>query len=88
MRLRLLGGLEIEPSGDTPRKTKLVLAAVALASTKGISRAQLCAMFWPDRAVPQARSSLRQALTALRRLGSEQGGPISAIDGDLETVRL
>ncbi len=87
MRLRLLGGLEIEPSGEIARKTKLVLAAIALAGAKGISRAQLCGMFWPDRAAPQARSSLRQALAALRKSGQRQGDRI-VIDGDLETVRL
>jgi TolB-like protein len=88
VQIQLLGGLDIASSGEIARKTKLVLAAIALAGARGISRAQLCTMFWPDRAPPQARSSLRQALATLRKAAGSQHPPVIAVDGDLETVRL
>ena len=72
MRVQLLGGMILgsvppETAPVLPRKAKLVLAVLALAGRQGISRAQLCSIFWPDRQVAQARSSLRQVLSAIRR---------------------
>jgi TolB-like protein len=68
------------------RKASLVLAALALAAT-GVPRQRLCDAFWADREEAQARSSLRQALAAIRRVvSSEESGIL--IEGDGETVKL
>lgn len=91
MHIRLLGGMEIKSStGKTlrlpTRKASLTLAALALAA-RGVPRQGLCDAFWPDREEAQARSSLRQALTAIRRVvSSEESGIL--IEGDGETVKL
>lgn len=72
MPLTLLGGLAVTTPAGAPvalptRKTALVLAALALAGDKGASREQLAEWIWPDRSEGQGKSSLRQALTALRK---------------------
>ncbi|WP_137180522.1 BTAD domain-containing putative transcriptional regulator [Roseomonas sp. AR75] len=91
MRIRILGGLELRAASGEPlhlptRKTALILAALALAP-RGLRREALCGLFWPDRAEAQARSSLRQALTALRGAFPETD-PAIRIESNLETVRL
>ncbi len=91
-RLRLLGGLALDGEGGAParlptRKAALLLAALALAGPKGSRRDALAELLWPDRAEPQARSSLRQALTAVRAvLGSDPAG--LHLEADAESVRL
>ncbi|MEW9922457.1 BTAD domain-containing putative transcriptional regulator [Marimonas sp. MJW-29] len=67
--LRLLGGLEFDgpEAKSLPRKVKALAACVALHGSRGISRERLAALFWEDRAEDQARASLRQALSLLRR---------------------
>ena len=82
LRIRLLGGLEITNRGGVPlslvRKYKLVLACMALCGAEGISRERLFDLFWGDYGEEQARTNLRQALTAVRRaLGNEAGVLIS-----------
>ncbi len=72
MPLSLFGGLVLSTPGGTPvslptRKTALVLATLALTGEKGISREALAEWVWPDRNENQAKSSLRQALTAIRK---------------------
>ena len=72
MPLSLLGGLTITgPAGAAvalpTRKTALVLAALALLGDKGASRETLVEWIWPDRSDGQGKSSLRQALTAIRK---------------------
>ena len=89
MHIRVLGGMEIRSSAGEPlrlptRKTSLLLAALVLAA-KGVGRQSLCSAFWPDSGEAQARSSLRQALTAIRRVASTAG---ILAEGDSETVRL
>ena len=95
MRLRVLGGFDFitvtgDPAPDVARQTRLMLAVLAIAGPKGITRAEFCALFWPDRAPPQARNSLRQGLAAVRKALAAQGGRHDAIEvlSDLETVRL
>lgn len=67
--LRLMGGLEFDgaEAKSLPRKVKALAACVALHGSRGISRERLAALFWEDRAEDQARASLRQALSLLRR---------------------
>jgi len=94
MRLRVLGGLDVYSSADGPaenvtRQVRQILGCLALAGAKGLSRAELCAMFWPDRTSSQARNSLRQGLAAIRKfLAGTHPGRTIALVSDLETVRL
>ncbi|MGE8944016.1 BTAD domain-containing putative transcriptional regulator [Leptospira interrogans] len=95
MRLRLLGGLELmsvagASVSDATRQTRLMLACLALAGPKGLTRSELCALFWPDRPSTQARNSLRQGLAAIRKHLLVQGDDAVALTlhSDLEVVRL
>ena len=95
MRLRLLGGLELTSIAggsvpDVTRQTRLMLACLALAGPKGLSRSELCSLFWPDRQSAQARNSLRQGLAAIRKhlsTASDGAGGLT-LDSDLEVVML
>jgi TolB-like protein/DNA-binding SARP family transcriptional activator len=85
--VRLLGGFEIRlDSGQkitlSTRKAEALLAYLALAPGQARSREQLASLLWSDRADAQAKSSLRQALTALRRGLRENGSPVFATDGE------
>ncbi|MEQ9608044.1 MAG: hypothetical protein RLN99_10285, partial [Kiloniellaceae bacterium] len=73
MPLTLLGGLTIADSAGAAvalptRKTVLVLATLALLGDKGASREALVELIWPDRGDGQGKSSLRQALSAIRKV--------------------
>lgn len=95
MRLRLLGGLELTSIAggsvpDVTRQTRLMLACLALAGPKGLSRSEFCALFWPDRPPAQARNSLRQGLAAIRKhlsTASDGAGGLT-LHSDLEVVML
>ncbi len=92
MQLQILGGLDLtsasgEPAPDVTRQTRLMLACLALAGPKGLTRAQLCALFWPDRPSALARNSLRQALVAIKKALSGRADAMS-LQSDLEVVRL
>jgi DNA-binding SARP family transcriptional activator len=92
VHIQILGGMEIKSSVGEPlrlptRKTSLLLAALVLAARKGVRRRTLCNAFWADRGEAQARSSLRQALAAIRRAISKQGSGI-LIESDVEIVAL
>jgi DNA-binding SARP family transcriptional activator/tetratricopeptide (TPR) repeat protein len=72
LRLRLLGSFELRGPGDRPlkitaRKTRALLAFLALQNGTRQTRERLAALLWEDADAELARSSLRQALTALRR---------------------
>jgi TolB-like protein/DNA-binding SARP family transcriptional activator/Tfp pilus assembly protein PilF len=91
VRIRILGGLELRSaSGEVvrlpTRKAGLLVAMLAF-GPKGLRRPALCEALWPDRSEPQARSSLRQALAAIRAAMPE-GDPALGLDSDMETVRL
>ena len=93
MRIRILGGMELKTATGEPlrlptRKAALLLAALALAGERGLRRQALCEAFWADRGDAQARSSLRQALAAIRRVVATNEGSAIRIEGDLETVQL
>jgi TolB-like protein len=92
MRLRILGGLDLTSAAGAAarhvtRQTRLMLACLALADAKGLSRSELCALFWPDRPSAQARNSLRQGLAAIRNALSGSAGAMS-LQSDLEIVKL
>jgi TolB-like protein/DNA-binding SARP family transcriptional activator len=73
MPVFLFGGLAVEAHDDAvvtlpTRKTAQVLAVLALLGEKGTTREALAEWVWPDRSEGQAKSSLRQALTAIRKI--------------------
>lgn len=88
LRLLTFGGLALERSdGSRPPRVRTqrlaVLAVLAAAGDRGISRERMAALFWPDADEDRARHSLRQALYALRQeLGSDviQSDTILALD--------
>ena len=72
LKLQLLGGFRVlTGSGQEiviqAKKGRALLAILALSPPGGISRERLAAMLWSDRGEEQARSSLRQTLTTLRK---------------------
>jgi DNA-binding SARP family transcriptional activator/TolB-like protein/Flp pilus assembly protein TadD len=72
LRLALFGGFEarLSAAGEVllpTRKAKLVLARLALPPGRVHTREQLIDLLWSDRGQSQARASLRQELSALRR---------------------
>lgn len=80
LRIDLLGGLAASRADGTgislpARKAALLLAVLATAPGRPQSRAALCGLLWGDRDEAQARGSLRQALSVLRKC-------IDAIDPD------
>src|SRR2546426_11783992 len=73
LTVRLFGGLSIEQDGATcggaaqRRKTLALLALLAVASRRGMSRDKLIAYLWPDADTEHSRNLLNQACYALRR---------------------
>src|SRR6185503_8321743 len=71
LRLMTFGGLAIESDDGSPapalRPPRLaLLAMLAAAGPRGVSRERLAAMFWPDSDEAHARHALRQRLYGLR----------------------
>src|SRR6476646_11664090 len=56
---------DLKPRG---RKTRAIVAYLALHPDRSVSRQRLMGLLWGDRAEPQARSSMRQAIFELRDL--------------------
>ena len=80
LRLRTFGGLWIEDSrtgadaGPRPRPLAL-LAILAVAGAKGLSRDRVLGVLWPETDEDKARQSLSQAIYSLRRdLGIDVAG--------------
>jgi DNA-binding SARP family transcriptional activator len=76
LRLHTLGGLWIDgyaaDGGDLPPRRLALLALLAAAGPKGMSRERVLALLWPESDSNRARHSLSQALYSLRRsLGVE-----------------
>ncbi len=70
-QFHLLGPPKFETAAGDPvtirsRKGAGLLACLALADGKPVSRDHLCALLWSDRQTAQARASLRQLLVDLR----------------------
>lgn len=87
--LQLLGRFALTgPSGQAieivSKKGQAMVARLALAGEKGLSREALQALLWSDRDEAQAGSSLRQALSALRRaLGNSEASPLKVAGTDV-----
>lgn len=61
-----------------------MLAMLALAPTSSVARDRLAATFWPDRSEEQAKASLRQEISSLRRALGRSG----LIAADAHCVRI
>jgi TolB-like protein len=73
LNIRLLGGFAAHLASGAPvpsigRKAQALLAYLALAPGTPHAREKLTALLWSDRGEAQARSSLRQALSELRKV--------------------
>ena len=78
LSLELLGGFRLqtdagEPVPLTTRKAQALLAYLALHPGQAHARAKLAALLWGDRGEAQARDSLRQALSLVRKALSGVG---------------
>jgi len=79
LRLTTFGGLVLQEDGQLhtgpagQRRRLALLAIVAAAGRRGVSRDKLLAVLWPDSEPEAARHSLYQALHAIRRsLGGDE----------------
>lgn len=73
LQLTLLGGFHVQVAGGSAvdvanRKTRALLAYLALPPGRRHSRLALVSLLWADRAEKQAQASLRQALVELNRV--------------------
>lgn len=89
MRLLTFGGLALEsPHGSAPPRLRpqrlAILALLAAAGDRGVSRERMAALFWPEADEEHARQSLRQALYALRQ---ELGADVIRADASLALDR-
>ncbi len=76
IELHLLGGFFATRSKNAlpaprTRKALFLLAYLAMLNGRGETRERLCGFLWSDRSEEQARGSLRQALSALKRTYGE-----------------
>jgi predicted ATPase/DNA-binding SARP family transcriptional activator len=73
LRLKTFGGLSLDGDGGpltgaaAQRRRLVVLAALAAAGQKGMSRDALVGLLWPEIEEARARAALSQALYALKR---------------------
>lgn len=79
LRLETAAGKLIPVSGS---KTQGLIACLALNTDVHISRDRLMTLFWGDRFNDQARQSLRQAISKLRRLLEDVDGELILADPD------
>ena len=75
LSLTLLGGFGIDAGGASlplaARKARVLIAALALARNRTLSRTRLASLLWGSSEPEQARVSLRQAVAQVRRAGIE-----------------
>ncbi len=87
LRIALLGGLEIAGGEITARasltrKTRALVAYLALQGARGQSREKLAELLWGNSAEEQARANLRQALSTLRKALNGDEVAYLVADGD------
>jgi DNA-binding SARP family transcriptional activator len=94
-RLNTFGGLVLQQDGQlhtgpaSQRRRLALLAVVAAAGRRGVSREKLLSLLWPDSEAEAARHSLYQAVHAIRRsAGSDEiflGGATLQLNPELIT---
>src|SRR5262245_59458593 len=89
LELTLLGGFRARVDAGAPlalptRKAQALLAYLAVPLGRPRARDKLAALLWGDMRQPQARASLRQALTGIRRVL----GGLDAMRVEAETIAL
>lgn len=86
LQIRMLNGLDVAKAGRpvrfSTRKVAALLALLAIRPGVAVPRARLAAMLWPESSEAAARTSLRQALTALRRDLGDTEGALIRTEGD------
>jgi DNA-binding SARP family transcriptional activator/TolB-like protein len=92
VRLRLIGQMEAwtltsESVLPTGRKTRALLAILALSAPRSVLRGKLAEMLWSRRPEEQARASLRQEIHRLQEALEPIGGQIMAISRDHLSLR-
>ena len=93
LKLQLLGGFKAQNEAGrevviSARKGRALLAVLAVSPSGAVSREKLAALLWSDRGEDQARSSLRQTLTVLRKeLGAIDANLLIADDQRVELAR-
>jgi DNA-binding response OmpR family regulator len=85
--LNVLGGFELRaPAAASPtlatRKSQALLVHLALAAGRPRLRGHLAALLWGRSAEEQARASLRQALSSLRKVLEAGGGSVLHSEGE------
>src|ERR1051326_2452203 len=86
LRLELLGDLQIRAGNGalaviSAKKAQALLAYLAVKPSQRVSREKIAALLWSSTGPDQARQSLRQTLSMLRKeLTSILGDPSSLID--------
>jgi len=91
LSLRVLGGFALTDGSGAPltlqmRKTRALLAYVAVNADRSQPRERLMGLLWSDRGEKQARQSLNQALREIRRLSGTNA--LGLLDSDSEQVML
>ncbi len=91
LNIRLLGGFAADLASGAPvapigRKAQGLLAYLALAPGTPHAREKLTALLWSDRGEAQARSSLRQALSELRKALAGADPPPLETKGEAVTL--
>ncbi len=92
VRLRLIGQMEAwtltsESVLPTGRKTRALLAVIALSAPRPVLRGRVAEMLWSRRPEEQARASLRQEIHRLLAALDPLGGDVLAITRDHLTLR-
>ena len=93
LKLQLLGGFKVLNEAGreiviSARKGRALVAVLAVSPSGSVSREKLAALLWSDRGEDQARSSLRQTLTVLRKeLGALGANLLIADDQRVELAR-
>jgi len=85
LQIQLLGGCEFRDQGGRPlpltaRKCRALLAFLAMQQGQPQSREKLAALLWEESGEESARTSLRQALSAIRRALPAKAEPLLRAD--------
>jgi DNA-binding SARP family transcriptional activator/Flp pilus assembly protein TadD len=86
LRLRTFGGLWIEGAQPAPAlgpRRMALLAVIAAAGRRGVSRDRVVGILWPESEEEQARHALSQTLYSLKRETGREwivAGPVLALD--------